>query len=127
MNDCPFCKLTEVCYEGRLVVALWDRYPVNPGHCLLIPKRHVGTWWDATSEERSELMEATFIAKGLIEEKHRPGGFNVGFNAGDVAGQTVHHLHVHVIPRYAGDVPDSRGGVRWVIPDRANYLARREV
>lgn len=127
MNSCVFCSLepSRLCFEGELVVAFWDSYAVSHGHCLLIPRRHVATWWEATPQERVALVEATETVKQLIERTHRPDGYNIGVNSGEAAGQTIHHLHMHVIPRYRGDVPDPRGGVRYVIPAKANYLDRR--
>jgi superfamily II DNA or RNA helicase/HKD family nuclease len=89
----------------------------------LVPRRHVATWWEATPEERRELVEGLEVARDHITRSHRPDGFNVGMNLGAAAGQTVFHLHQHVIPRYDGDVRDPRGGVRHVIPAKANYLA----
>lgn len=105
------------------MLGLWDGFPASPHHALLVPKRHVATWFDASPEERRELTEAIDIARARILERASPDGYNVGFNVGSAGGQTVFHLHVHVIPRYAGDVPDPRGGIRHVIPAKANYLA----
>ena len=93
-----------------------------PGHALIIPTRHVASWFDATPEEQREILGAIPRLRQQIECEHRPDGYNIGVNVGEAAGQTVHHLHVHVIPRYSGDVPDPRGGVRHVIPSRGNYL-----
>jgi len=123
-DRCPFCAVEQerVFHTGRLVVGIWDNFPVSPGHALIIPKRHVVGWFDATSQERLELTEAIAMAKTAIERNHKPDAFNVGINIGEAAGQTVFHLHVHVIPRYAGDVADPRGGVRHLIREKANYL-----
>jgi diadenosine tetraphosphate (Ap4A) HIT family hydrolase len=106
---------------GRLAFAVWDAYPLNRGHVLIIPRRHVGSWFDATHEERDEMMALLDRARERIREQHAAAAFNIGINDGEDAGQTVRHLHIHLIPRYPGDVPDPRGGVRWVIPDRAVY------
>ncbi len=124
-SPCPLCDPApeRVFHTGDLVLGLWDAFPVSPGHALLLPKRHVASWFDATPEERRDLLAATDVAKAQIEARHRPEGYNIGINVGQAAGQTVFHLHVHVIPRYAGDVGDPRGGVRHVLPKRANYLA----
>ena len=121
--QCPFCSSDpdRVFYRGRLVFALWDAFPVTDGHALLVPNRHVGRWMDATQEEREELFQAIPLVMGKIREGRAPDGFNIGINDGAAAGQTVDHLHLHVIPRYAGDVADPRGGIRWVIPERAPY------
>ena len=108
---------------NRLAFAVWDRFPVADGHALVIPRRQVGDWWEATPEERADVLSLVDVVKRQIERVHRPDGFNVGFNCGEAAGQTVAHLHLHVIPRYAGDVPDPRGGIRNVIPAKGNYLA----
>lgn len=122
--SCPFCApaTDRVFYSGERVFGMWDAYPVSAGHALLIPRRHIPSWFDASGEEQSELLRALAVARAVIETSHRPDGYNVGINVGAAAGQTVPHLHVHIIPRYAGDVADPRGGVRHVIPGRGNYL-----
>ena len=108
--------------SNALAFALRDSYPVTPGHTLIIPKREVATWFDATAEEQAAIMDLITEVKHALDAELHPDGYNVGFNAGEAAGQTVMHLHVHVIPRFAGDVPDPRGGVRHVIPGKGNYL-----
>jgi HKD family nuclease/diadenosine tetraphosphate (Ap4A) HIT family hydrolase len=122
-KKCPFCPPPpdSVFHEGELVIGLWDAFPVTPGHALLITRRHVADWFAATPAEQQALLAALPIARNAILAKHQPAGFNFGVNIGNVAGQTVPHLHLHLIPRYAGDVPDPTGGVRYVIPDKANY------
>lgn len=122
--SCPFCEISEhgLVHTGRLVIAIWDRYPVSPGHALIIPRRHCETWFDATPEEQTELLTAVDVVRQIILQRHKPDGFNLGINVGETAGQTVPHLHLHVIPRYKGDVEDPAGGVRHVIPSKANYL-----
>ena len=103
--------------------AVRDAFPVSPGHTLVIPRRVVPTWFEATPVERSAIFDLIGEVKRALDAGlQRPDGYNVGFNAGEAAGQTVMHLHVHVIPRYLGDVADPRGGVRHVIPSRGNYL-----
>jgi diadenosine tetraphosphate (Ap4A) HIT family hydrolase len=121
---CPFCQPRDdlVFHHGELVFALWDAFPASPGHALLVPKRHVASWFEATDGERGELITTLDVARQAVLARHSPDGFNIGVNVGPAAGQTVFHLHVHLIPRYAGDVPDPRGGVRYVIPAKANYL-----
>ena len=96
-------------------------YPVSPGHSLVIPKRHVGSFFEATSVERAAPFDLLDRAKALVAGQHRPDVYNIGINDGAAAGQTVPHLHSHLIPRHDGDQPDPRGGVRWVIPQKANY------
>jgi diadenosine tetraphosphate (Ap4A) HIT family hydrolase len=88
---------------------------------LIVPVRHVETWFELEREEQLETVSAVNEARRIIEVEHSPTGYNIGINSGEVAGQTIPHLHVHVIPRYVGDVKDPRGGVRWVIPDKADY------
>lgn len=125
VNPCPFCRPDpdHVFHQSDKVFGMWDAFPVAPGHALLVTKRHVADWFSASSAEQRELLESIPIARDAILERHSPDGFNVGWNAGEAAGQTIPHLHVHVIPRYRGDTPDPRGGVRNVIPAKGNYLA----
>ncbi len=120
----PFLLVPEADWVAGngLAFAIRDKFPVAPGHTLVIPRRLVVTWWDAAADERNALFELVDEVKRQLDLSHRPDGYNVGFNAGPAAGQTVDHLHVHVIPRYAGDMEDPRGGVRHVIPSRGNYL-----
>jgi diadenosine tetraphosphate (Ap4A) HIT family hydrolase/HKD family nuclease len=122
---CPFCVATpeRVVFEDGLVRAVWDGFPVSPGHLLVVPRRHVPTWFEASQEERVALLAALDRARELLADRHRPDGYSIGLNVGAAGGQTIFHLHVHLIPRYAGDVPDPRGGVRHVIPGKGNYLA----
>ncbi|MCE5338863.1 MAG: HIT family protein [Methanomicrobiaceae archaeon] len=120
---CPFCNPSEeeIVLQNRLCYARYDRYPVSPGHLLLIPYRHIPGLFDATDEEQAALLALVREAKTRLDEQFHPDGYNVGVNVGKAAGQTVMHLHVHVIPRYAGDVEDPRGGVRGAIPERRVY------
>ena len=92
-----------------------------PGHLLILPRRHVAGFFDASANERAALIELLDAGKALLDERYRPDGYNIGVNVGAAAGQTVLHLHVHLIPRYRGDVAEPRGGVRGVIPARQNY------
>lgn len=103
------------------MLVLRDAFPVSPGHLLLVPRRHIASWFDATPEEQQALTTTIAVARALVEQEHQPDGYNVGMNLGPAAGQTVMHLHLHVIPRFHGDMPDPRGGVRWVLPARADY------
>ena len=120
---CPFCSPDRdiVFHESDLVIGLWDQYPVSPGHALLIPRRHVAGWFDATPEEQQALTSALALARAAIEESHHPDGYNIGINSGEAAGQTVHHLHVHLIPRHTNDVEDPRGGIRQLFPSKRCY------
>ena len=123
--SCPFCSIdpSRIAFSNDLVIAPWDGLPINPGHLLIIPRRHAPAWPDLSSVEKSAIWSAVDQGQAIISERFRPDGFNVGFNERAAAGQTVFHFHLHIIPRYAGDVADPRGGVRHVIPDKANYLA----
>jgi len=120
---CPFCNLPpeRLILAEELVVGLWDAFPVSPGHALLVPRRHTTDWFSATPDEQAALTLAIEKAKQIIEQDHRPDGYNIGFNVGVAAGQTIWHLHLHLIPRYAGDVTHPRGGIRQVIPGRGSY------
>lgn len=126
MRDCPFCafRAADFVLETPLVAAVRDRFPVSPGHTLVILKKHVETYFDATPAEQAELWRVVEdIRRQLDSADPKPHGYNVGFNAGLAAGQTVPHLHIHVIPRYRGDMDDPRGGVRGVIPAKQKYSA----
>ena len=114
-------EATEIIAENELAIAFRDAFPVNPGHALVLTKRHTPTWFHATSEEQRAVLDLVDEVKCLLDGELGPDGYNVGFNAGEAAGQTVPHLHVHVIPRFAGDVDDPTGGVRLVVPERGNY------
>ncbi len=123
MSDCFFCKcLDEKNYEleNEYAIARYDDFPVNKGHLEVITKRHIKDWWETTPEEKLAIFELLDKAKEIIESKYNPDGYNIGMNLGESAGQTVMHLHVHLIPRYVGDVANPRGGVRGVIPERKN-------
>ena len=124
---CPFCDLIsrELLVESSLVVAFEDAYPVSPGHALIIPRRHVATYFDCTQAEKVAIWSLVYELRQLLDDRFHPHGFNVGFNAGRAAGQTVHHAHVHVIPRYDNDVADPRGGVRHAVVGRGYYEPKR--
>ena len=107
--------------SNEYAFAIWDGYPVNPGHVLIVPFRAARDWFSAFPYEQTAIMDLITQVKSILDEKYKPDGYNVGFNVGDAGGQTVFHLHVHVIPRYNGDMEDPRGGVRHVIPERGNY------
>jgi diadenosine tetraphosphate (Ap4A) HIT family hydrolase len=124
MNS-PFLERTtsEWLASNDLTFAIRDAFPVSPGHTLVVTKRIVETWFDATAAEKVAIVELIDDVKRQLDRSDpAPDGYNIGINIGTAAGQTVMHLHVHVIPRYRGDVPDPRGGVRHVIPEKGNYL-----
>ncbi len=108
--------------SNQYAFAIRDRFPVSPGHALIVPRREIASWWDASTEEQHAMLDLLDVVKMRLEAEHSPHGFNVGFNAGEAAGQTIDHLHLHVIPRFSGDVDDPRGGIRHVIPKAGNYL-----
>ena len=120
---CPFCTpdASRVVASTQLAFAIRDAFPVSPGHTLIVPHRHIGSFFDATEEERTALLDLLARTKTVLDQEHSPAGYNIGINDGPAAGQTIPHLHIHLIPRYVGDQPDPRGGVRWIFPDRANY------
>ena len=119
--DCLFCRPCEPLLENDLVFARYDDFPVSKGHLLLITRRHVANYFDMTGAEKQAMWQLLDAAKALLDREHRPGGYNVGINCGPVAGQSVPHVHLHLMPRYAGDVADPRGGVRGVIPAKQKY------
>jgi diadenosine tetraphosphate (Ap4A) HIT family hydrolase len=125
MNEnkpCPFCNLKrEIILETELSFAIFDIFPVNEGHALIIPKRHTANYFDLTLEEQKDCIELLNRVKGIVQEKYKSAGFNVGININEAAGQTIPHVHIHLIPRYEGDVEEPRGGVRGVIPAKKNY------
>lgn len=120
-NDCPFCDASTAIARNDLAYARFDRYPVSPGHCLLIPLRHVSNFFETTAEEKAALFALIDEMKKRTDVTHTPDGYNIGINVNETAGQTVMHAHVHLIPRYVGDMKDPRGGVRGVIPEKQRY------
>ena len=123
MSNCPFCYLPpeRIIDSNELALVIRDGFPVSKGHTLIIPKRHVGSWFDTSADERIALFILLDQAKLILDHEFKPDSFNIGINDGVAAGQTVPHLHIHLIPRYKGDQNDPRGGVRWIIPDKAKY------
>lgn len=122
-SNCPFCQLdaARIVFSDDVTLVIRDAFPVSPGHTLIIPRRHVGSFFELTAPERASMFELLTQAKAELDGTLQPDGFNIGINDGAAAGQTVPHLHLHLIPRYRGDAPDPRGGVRWVLPAKAKY------
>lgn len=120
-EECPFCGIAQPILSNELAFVILDRDPVSPGHMLIIPYRHVADWFDATADEQCAILSLAQSARRMTIETRHPDGFNMGVNCGHAAGQTVFHVHLHLIPRYAGDMDDPRGGVRGVIPCRQKY------
>ncbi len=120
MQDCVFCQPGKlpIITENKLALAFYDDCPINEGHTLIIPRRHVETYFDASREEHAAMLDLIYELRDYLQKKYNPDAYNIGANIGRAAGQTVFHFHVHVIPRYRGDVADPRGGIRKVISHR---------
>jgi diadenosine tetraphosphate (Ap4A) HIT family hydrolase len=120
---CPFCPppSRRIVGQNEIALAILDQHPVSPGHTLIITRRHVASWFEASEAEQLAILALASERRQALDRELAPAGYNLGLNVGAAAGQTVMHLHVHLIPRFAGDVDDPTGGVRLVIPDRGNY------
>ena len=127
LHSCPFCTLPKerIIDSNVSGVVIRDGFPVSEGHTLVIPKRHIGSFFELNEHERGDLLDLIDNAKKVLDTQLIPDGFNIGINDGKAAGQTVSHLHIHLIPRYFGDLEDPRGGVRWIIPDKADYWSSK--
>ena len=114
MDNCIFCNYnkSEIIAENRFAFAVLDKFPVNEGHALIIPKRHFESFFDANEEEIKAIYSLMHEVREMLDIQYEPAGYNVGINIGEAAGQTIMHLHVHLIPRYKGDVENTRGGIR---------------
>ncbi len=121
MKECIFCSREDIVLENNLAWAKYDKYPVSTGHVLIISKRHFADFFSATAEERQALSDLLDEAKQFLDKNYNPDGYNIGINCGEYAGQTVMHLHIHLIPRYRGDLDNPKGGVRGVIPEKRVY------
>lgn len=126
-TTCPFCTLPPERILGENEHAVWirDGFPISPGHSLVIPRRHVGSFFEASGKEREAMLALLDAAKAVADREFHPDAYNIGINDGPAAGQTVPHLHMHLIPRFKGDQSDPRGGVRWIIPAKADYWSSR--
>lgn len=121
-SDCIFCNPhREVIAQSKHCLAYLDKFPVTKGHALVVPRRHVVTIWEMTDEEYTDAFFLARNVKEILNEQFHPDGFNIGVNCGEFAGQSVWHAHIHVMPRYKGDIENPRGGVRHIIPGRGNY------
>jgi diadenosine tetraphosphate (Ap4A) HIT family hydrolase len=122
-EQCPFCqpKDRKCLIESKLSYAIFDAYPVTLGHLLVIPRRHISDFFDLYPHEVEDLMRLLWHAKEYVAREYQPDGFNVGINVNTAAGQTIPHVHIHLIPRNTGDVEDPTGGVRGVIPWQSKY------
>jgi diadenosine tetraphosphate (Ap4A) HIT family hydrolase len=123
-SNCPFCnpdRQEEFLLESKTTYAIFDKFPVSKGHILIIPKRHCSNYFNLSLKEQNSSWVMINQAKDIVIKKFNPSGFNIGININEAAGQTISHVHIHLIPRYEGDVLDPRGGVRCVIPDKKIY------
>ena len=122
-TTCPFCTLSaaQIWLSTNHAAVFFDAYPLAEGHTLIIPRHHVASLFDLSQEEQGTIWDLVGTVRAALMAKYHPDGFNIGLNDGVAAGQTIGHAHIHVIPRHHGDVLDPRGGVRWIIPEKANY------
>jgi diadenosine tetraphosphate (Ap4A) HIT family hydrolase len=127
---------SKIILANDLAIAIYDGFPVTPGHTLIVPKRHMALFFEATREEQSAMLDLLAEMRLLLLDanpsqppfakgRSKPDAFNIGINDGAAAGQTVMHMHIHLIPRYAGDTDDPRGGVRWIMPEKAPYWKKQ--
>ena len=121
MSESPFQNNRKRVFENSIGFVIFDKYPVSKGHCLIVPHRIYSNYFDSSEEEVIGLNKLLFKTKKYLDKKFNPSGFNVGINCGEVSGQTVEHLHIHIIPRYPKDVDDPTGGIRCVIPNKQKY------
>lgn len=123
---CLFCdrdnkEKNTIILENQYAYARWDNFPVSNGHLEVVPKEHIQSFFELSNEQVTAIYDLLKQAKEVVEEKYSPDGYNLGVNDGEAAGRTVHHLHVHLIPRYKGDVENPRGGIRHIIPGKGDY------
>lgn len=122
-TQCPFCnpKPENLWFEDEHGRVIRDGFPISKGHTLIVPKVHIPSFHDLENEIQAALWKLVADVRHRLAEELQPDGFNIGLNDGEAAGQTVMHAHIHVIPRWSDDVADPRGGVRWIIPEKARY------
>ncbi len=131
VSTCPFCQFISgtsdktMLFENQTGFVIRDGYPITKGHTLIVPKHHVGSFFEITSEERQALFDLVDQAKAQLDQELKPASYNIGINDGEAAGQTIAHLHIHLIPRYHEPDKDPRGGVRWLVPDKADYWSKQ--
>lgn len=125
MKNSPFNPIApeRVIAESDVAIAFLDAYPVSDGHILVVPKQVVASLYELDAAAQAAVWKLVSDVRVILQEKYNPDGFNIGINDGTAAGQTIPHAHIHIIPRYKGDTPDPRGGIRWIIPDKAKYWA----
>jgi diadenosine tetraphosphate (Ap4A) HIT family hydrolase len=126
-KPCPFCKLPQdlIVDQDDLALVIRDGFPVSPSHTLVVPKRHMGSFFELGQEEIEAMMALLKKAKAGLDQDFNPDSYNIGVNDGPQAGQAVPHVDMHLIPRYRGDVEHPRDGIRWLIPEKADYWSDR--
>ncbi|ADD67837.1 histidine triad (HIT) protein [Denitrovibrio acetiphilus DSM 12809] len=126
-NNCPFCTIdeTKIVLRNETCFAVYDIFPATEGHMLVVPLRHAPSFFDYTPEEISDVWALVSECKGLLDERFSPDGYNIGMNLGECAGQTVFHLHIHIIPRRIGDTENPKGGIRHAVRGKGSYGPRR--
>jgi diadenosine tetraphosphate (Ap4A) HIT family hydrolase len=122
-EPCPFCNVSadRILESDRFALVIADAYPVTVGHTLIVPRRHISDIFELTVRETRSICRLLCIVRDRLDRTRAPAGYNIGVNVGPTAGQTVMHAHIHLIPRYSGDVDDPTGGVRNVIPGKGRY------
>lgn len=130
-HSCPFCQILSgstdktTLFENQTGFVVRDGFPITKGHTLIIPKRHVASFFEISQQERQDLFELLDQAKIQLDQEYKPVSYNIGINDGEAAGQTIPHLHIHLIPRYNEPDKDPRGGVRWIVPEKADYWSQK--
>ena len=126
-SRCVFCNMASkhVIAEGPSAIAIRDAFPVAQGHTLVVPRQHVASIFHLPGSDQAELWKLVAQVRATLADELSPNAFNIGINDGEAAGQTVPHAHIHIIPRFRGDVSDPRGGIRWIIPEKAVYWEHR--
>lgn len=121
--DSPFSPVdpARMILETEHCLAFFDKYPVSEGHALVVPRLRVRSLYELDDIVQAAIWDAVRRVRTILQERFTPQGFNIGVNDGPAAGQTISQAHIHVIPRYKNDVADPRGGIRWVIPEKAKY------
>jgi diadenosine tetraphosphate (Ap4A) HIT family hydrolase len=121
---CVFCNKIDkerILFDTANWIALYDAFPVSKGHVLLVPKEHFETYFDLPDSYKDSIDYRISQIKAILDDKYHPDGYNIGFNCGEAAGQSVMHFHMHIIPRYKGDVDNPKGGIRGCIPSKMKY------
>lgn len=120
-RPCLFCTPRGVSHENEYAYSTRDSYPVSPGHSLVIPRRHCSNFFELTSKEMNACFELLVIEQETVNKELHPDGYNVGINIDSAGGQTIRHVHIHLVPRFVGDHPRPQGGIRQILPDKADY------